>query len=44
MMELRKLEQFWVLIVRHEDGTVNNYRFNTKTEAKKWAKSVGYSI
>lgn len=38
---LKKIEKYWVTIIEREDGTWNHYRFNSKSEAKKWAKLVG---
>ena len=33
-------EGFWVLILPHEDGTCNDYRFRTKREAQRWLKEM----
>lgn len=38
---LTKVEKFWTLLVEREDGTRNDYRFNTKAQARSWAKAVG---
>lgn len=38
---LTKIEKFWTLIIEHEDGTRNDYRFSTKVQAKRWTKTVG---
>ena len=34
-------EGFWILLLKHEDGSINDYRYRTKTEAKNWLKAVG---
>lgn len=44
MATLRKIEKFWVIIIENEDGTRNDYRFPTKTEARKWAKLAGITL
>lgn len=38
---IKKIEKFWVIIIEREDGTVNDYRFNTKAEAMRFAKAAG---
>lgn len=42
--EVRKTSYGYVLIINREDGTVNDYRFNTKSELNRWAKSAGIKI
>ena len=37
----KSLEGFWILLLKHEDGSHNSYRFRTKTEAKTWLKRAG---
>lgn len=41
---LRKIEKNWTLIIEREDGICNVYRYSSKAEAKKWAKSVGIKL
>lgn len=41
---LAKIEKFWVIIIEREDYSRNDYRFNSKAEAKNWAKQVGIEI
>lgn len=41
---LRKIEKRWVIIIEREDGTVNDYRFSSKKEAKNWAVLAGIEI
>ena len=42
--KLTKIERRWVIIIEREDGTVNDYRFPNKMEAKKWAALAGVEI
>lgn len=42
--ELKKIEKSWTIIICREDGTINDYRFNSKADAKKWAKQAGIEI
>lgn len=42
--QLVKVEKFWTLIIESADGTKNDYRFNTKAQAKKWAVAAGIEI
>ena len=44
MATLRKIESRWTIIVEREDGTRNDYRINTKAEARKWAKLAGLTL
>lgn len=37
-------EGFWVLILPHEDGTCNDYRFRTKREALRWLKEADAAV
>ena len=32
---------YWVLVINRADGTVNDYRFQSKSELKKFAAAVG---
>lgn len=41
---LTKIEKFWVIIIEREDCSRNDYRFNSKAEAKSWAKQAGIEI
>lgn len=41
---LTKIEKFWMLLIEREDGSRNDYRFNTKAQAQKWAKAAGIEI
>lgn len=41
---LKKIEKVWVLIIEHEDGSRNDYRFTTKSAARAWAKLNGLAI
>ncbi len=41
---LKKIEKFWTLIIERKDGTKNDYRFSSKVEAIKWAKSAGLEV
>lgn len=41
---LTKIEKFWTLLVEREDGTRNDYRFETKAQARKWAKTAGIEL
>jgi len=34
-------EGFWLLLLRREDGSHNDYRFPTKRAAQNWLKTVG---
>lgn len=43
-IELRKIEKNWVILITHEDGTCNDYRFKTKREAMNWARLVELSL
>lgn len=38
---ITRIEKIWTIIIEHNDGTTNDYRFSTKNEALKWAKVVG---
>lgn len=40
MIEIKKIERFWVVFIRREDGTVNDYRFNSKREANAYIKRI----
>lgn len=44
MVKMVKVEKFWVLIINHEDGTVNDYRFKTQKAAKAYAARLGMEI
>ena len=44
MATLKKIEKSWVIIVGHEDGGQNEYRFSTKTAATAWAKRAGLRL
>ena len=44
MATLKKIEKRWVIIVEREDGSRNDYRFNTKAEAHRWAKAAGLEL
>lgn len=37
-------EGFWVMVLRHEDGTHNDYRFRTKREALRWLKEAEAAV
>ena len=39
--ELTKVTKAWIIIISHEDGTMNDYRFTTKAQALQWAKAAG---
>lgn len=41
---LTKVEKFWMILIERDDGTRNDYRFNTKARATKWAKTAGIEI
>lgn len=41
---LTKIEKFWTLLVEREDVTRNDYRFETKAQARKWAKTAGIEL
>ncbi len=38
---LQKHPRFWQVILRHDDGAVNVYRFATKREAQDWLRTAG---
>ena len=44
MATLKKIENRWTIIIEHEDGSRNDYRFGTKGEARKWAKLAGLTL
>ena len=44
MATLKKIEKRWVIIVERDDGSRNEYRFNTKAEARRWAKFAGLEL
>ena len=44
MATLKKIEKRWTIIVEREDGSRNDYRFNTKAEARRWAKAAGLEL
>lgn len=44
MVTLKKIEKHWVIIIEREDGSRNDYRFNAKAGARKWAKLAGLTI
>ena len=41
---LTKIEKFWVILIERNDGSRNDYRFNSKAEAKRWAKQTSIEI
>lgn len=41
---LKKVEKFWTLIIERQDGTRSDYRFDTKAQARKWAKTAGIEL
>lgn len=41
---LTKIEKTWTVIIEREDETRNIYRFNSKAEAKRWAKTAGVEV
>ena len=44
MATLKKIGKRWTIIIEREDGTSNDYRFDTKDEARKWAKLAGLTL
>lgn len=44
MATLKKIEKTWTIIIEHQDGSRNDYRFNTKAEARRWAKLAGITL
>ena len=44
MTILKKIDKTWTIIIEHEDGSRNDYRFNTKNEARRWAKLAGLDL
>ena len=44
MATLRKIGKSWTIIIEREDGSRNDYRFDTKAEARKWAKLAGLTL
>lgn len=41
---LKKIEKYWTIIIEREDGDRTDYRFNTKNEARRWAKPAGLEL
>ncbi len=39
--EIKKVSNGYVLIITREDGNVNDYRFNKKSEITRWLKAAG---
>ena len=37
----KSLEGFWLLLIRRADGSTQNYRFATKSEAQRWLRQAG---
>lgn len=35
---LKKIEARWTIILERETGAADVYRFNSKSEARRWAK------
>ena len=41
---LKKIENYWVLIIEYDDGSRNDYRFRSKREAFDWTKLHGNTL
>ena len=41
---LIKVEDLWVIIIKYEDGSRNDYRFNNKAAALAWVKTRGIKL
>lgn len=41
MYEIKKAAKGYIVIITHEDGTVNDYRFTSKRELNAWMKKAG---
>lgn len=39
--EIFKMQKGFVLVIHHEDGTQNDYRFSAKSELNRWMKLAG---
>lgn len=39
--EIKKATQGYIIIIRREDGTCNDYRFKNKAELNRWMKRAG---
>ncbi len=39
--EIRKIAEGYILIISREDGTHNDYRFESKAELNRWMKQAG---
>lgn len=41
---LKKIEKYWTIIIEREDGDWTDYRFNTKNDARRWARLAGLDL
>lgn len=41
---LKKIEARWSIILERENGPADVYRFNSKSEARRWAKFAGVEL
>lgn len=41
---LKKIEARWTIILERENGSADVYRFNSKSEARRWAKFSGVEL
>ena len=39
--EIRKTSTGYLLLITHQDGTQNDYRFGTKKEMARWLRAAG---